>query len=178
VSLEPAASLTLRATLAGLAPAERERTLFLPALAGAPEALLDLLALLPVCDVNGALTACLEAGALGDGPAPVAALFCVDPFLRVPDLAEALLAAGLRRVANYPSIQAVDGETGRTIAAVGYGPAEEIATLLRLRAAGLDPVGCAASAAFAEALAAAGIAPVLAIPDLGSGSRSFVPFTR
>ncbi|KMO38420.1 hypothetical protein VQ02_11860 [Methylobacterium variabile] len=176
--MEIAAPLTLRATLEGLVPAERARTLFLPALAGAPEALFDLLALLPVCDVNGGLTACLAAGAIGDGPAPVAALFCVDPFLRVPDLAEVLLAAGLRRVANYPSIQTVDGETGRTIAAVGYGPQEEIATLLRLRAAGLEPVGCAASAGFAAALAAAGIAPVLAIPALGSGCRTFAPFTR
>ncbi|WP_167858451.1 phosphoenolpyruvate hydrolase family protein [Methylobacterium nonmethylotrophicum] len=175
--MERPGPLTLRTTLAGLGPAERARTLFVPALAGAPEALFDLLALLPVCDVNGALTACLAAGALGEGPAPVAGLFCVDPFLRVPDLAEALLAAGLRRVANYPSIQAIDGETGRTIAAVGYGPQEEIATLVRLREAGLAPVGCAASAAFAAELAAAGIAPVLAIPALGSGGLTFGPFT-
>ncbi|MDP4026459.1 phosphoenolpyruvate hydrolase family protein [Methylobacterium sp. NEAU 140] len=170
--------LTLRTTLDGLAGPERAGTLFLPALAGTPDAILDLLALLPVCDVNGALTACLAGKGIGSGPAPVAAVFCTDPFLRVSDMAETLRAAGLRRVANYPSVQAIDGEPGRTIAAVGYGPDEEIATLVRLREAGLEPLGCAASAAFAARLDAAGIAPILAVPALGSGVTTFAPLPR
>ena len=173
------APLILRATLDGLDAAERARSLFLPALAGAPEGLLDLLALLPVADVNGALLAALaEQGCFPPGEAPVAAVFCADPFLRVPDMAEALLAAGIRRVANYPSVQVIDGETGRAIAAVGYGPDEELATLLRLREAGLAAVGCAVSPVFAARLAAAGITDIRAVPPPGAGRRDLPPFTR
>jgi predicted TIM-barrel enzyme len=169
--------LVLRTSLDGIGPAELARTVYLPALDGAPPGLVELLALLPVADVNGALMAAL-AGRSFSRAAPVAAVFCVDPFLRVSDMAAALRAGGIMAVTNYPTVQVVDGETGRAIAAVGYGPADELSMLLRFAAAGLEPVGCVTSAEDAARFAAAGVARLVAPPAFGSGELGFAPVTR
>ena len=159
-------SLTIRTTLEGADPAG---TLFLPALRGLEGPDLDLLAMLPVCDVNGALLEALNGRAPwpAAAPAPTVGLFLLDPFVRLPVLAERLRAAGVRRVANYPSVQALEGETARGLASVGFSPVEEFAALREMRALGFEIVGFAYGAAAARELAALGASSVVLHPGPG-----------
>jgi predicted TIM-barrel enzyme len=161
-------ALTVRTRLDG---ADLSGTLFLPALAGLEGPALDLLAMMPVCDVNGALAAALDAGPpwAPGAPAPVAGLFLLDPFIRIPEMAERLRRAGVRRVANYPTIQALDGETARAMASVGFTPAHEFEALAELRASGFEIVGFAYGAAAARELAALGATTVVLHPGPAGG---------
>lgn len=153
-------------------------SLYLPALRGLEEGDLDLLAMLPVCDVNGDLARSLASGNLWavPGPAPVAGLFMLDPFLRIADMASALKAAGIQRVANYPTIQVLEGETARGLASVGLGPAQEFEILREFGRRGLAMVGFATGAAAARELAAAGASTVVLHPgpSAGRGDREAV----
>jgi predicted TIM-barrel enzyme len=153
--------------------ANPDETLFLPGLAGLEGPNLDLLAMLPVCDVNGGLAEALAACPPWppDGPAPVAGLFLLDPFLRPPDMAARLRAAGVRRVANYPTIQALEGETARALASVGFSVAQELDALREFAALGFGIVGFAAGAAAARELAASGADAVVLHPGPGAGPR-------
>lgn len=129
--------------------------LLVPALARfAPEAR-ALAGLLPIVDINGALLAALDdvdlGGAEGVGrEALVAGVFAADPFLHLGELAGRLLEAGIAQVANYPTLQHVDGAAGRGLAAVGYDMRAEFAVLLELERLGLRPLACVASFAAAE----------------------------
>lgn len=161
-------TLTIRTRLDGSNPGE---TLFLPALAGFEGPDLDLLAMMPVCDVNGALLDALAAREPfpAHGPAPVAGVFLLDPFMRLPELAARLRAAGIRRVANYPTVQVIDGETARALGSVGYSPAQEFEALRELRGEGFEVVGFATGAAAARDLATLGAVMVVLHPGPGGG---------
>jgi hypothetical protein len=162
-------TLTVRTSLDGIDPAQ---TLFLPGLRGLEGPNLDLLATLPICDINGALLASLAAPSWSpEGPAPVAGLFLADPFLREAEVAAQLRRAGVGRVANYPSIQAFDGEAARALASVGLSFAEELAALRAFVAAGFEAIGFAAGAAAARELAALGARAVVLHPGPGAQPR-------
>jgi predicted TIM-barrel enzyme len=144
-------SLTLCTNLEGIEPAD---AVFLPGLRGLEGPRLDLLATLPIADVNGSLLACLE-GRLPwpeKATAPIVGLFLADPFLRVADVAARLRRAGVRRVANYPTLQAFEGDTARALASVGFAVENELDGLRAFAAEGFEPVGFAASAATARQL--------------------------
>ncbi|HVL73613.1 MAG TPA: phosphoenolpyruvate hydrolase family protein [Beijerinckiaceae bacterium] len=161
--------LTIRTSLDGVDPAG---AVFVPGLRGLEGPHLDLLATLPICDVNGALLSSLEAPPWpAEGPAPVAGLFLADPFLREAEVAARLRRAGVRRLANYPTIQAFDGEAARALASVGLSFAEELAALRAFVAEGFGAVGFAAGAAAARELAALGASAVVLHPGPGSQPR-------
>lgn len=162
--------LTLRTRLDDAPAAD---ALFLPGLAGLEGPDLDLLALMPVCDVNGGLAEALEGrGPWGSGAAPVAGLFLLDPFLRVPEMAAALHRSGIGRVANYPTIQGFDDGAGRSLASVGFSPAAEFEALRAFAAIGFGTVGFAAGAAAARELAASGARTVVLHPGPGGGEEA------
>ncbi|HEV2559390.1 MAG TPA: phosphoenolpyruvate hydrolase family protein [Microvirga sp.] len=148
-------------------------SLYLPALRGLEGGDLDLLAMLPVCDVNGDLARQFAFGAPWPvpGPAPVAGLFMLDPFLRLPDMATALRAAGIGAVANYPTIQVLEGETANGLASVGLSPAQEFEVLREFGRLGFAMVAFATGAAAARELAAAGARTVVLHPGPRPGPR-------
>jgi predicted TIM-barrel enzyme len=135
---------------------------FVPALAGFPVAVRDLMALLPVVDINGALFE-----ALPTTPAPTVGLLLVDPFLNFTDAVRHLRRAGVITVANYPTVQLLDGEDGRALEAVGLGFDAERAALSRFAQAGFRTLGYAASATAAAGLVAVGVDQLVVIAAPG-----------
>jgi Phosphoenolpyruvate hydrolase-like len=150
-----------RAKLDGLRPAERARTVFLPALAPFPPETWPLVALLPVHDVNGALRAALEARRPFQAAPPVAGLFACDPFLRVADIAATLRAAGIAAAVNFPTVQMFGGETAAALAAVGYRAEAEFRLLQRLAEQGIAPIACATSRRAVDAALDLGLRRIL-----------------
>jgi predicted TIM-barrel enzyme len=131
---------------------------FVPALARFPPGLREIVGLLPVADINGALLEAIarreRCEAVGD---LVAGIFAADPFLDLVDLAERLREAGIARIANFPTLQHFDGATAEGLSAVGYDFQAEFAVLKRLAAAGFEPVGYVATVKAAEAALASGL---------------------
>lgn len=126
-----------------------------PWLAGLPPEQRDLLSLLPVLDVNGAVFAALqeapeqqETAAMNSAArtGTIAALLCADPFLRVRDAAALLRAAGIDGVANFPTIQVIDGVAARGFESADLGPRREAEVLARFANEGLAVTGFATSA--------------------------------
>jgi predicted TIM-barrel enzyme len=138
---------------------------WLAALGGADA---DLASLLPVADVNGlALAGCAAAGCTEDGgPRAVAALMLADPFLRVRDAGQALRTAGIGRVANFPTVQVVDGETARALDSADLGAAREIERLAAFRRAGFSTVGFACGLEAARAMLADGASALVLHPGV------------
>ncbi len=164
-------TLMPRATVEGLAVAQRRDAVFLPALA--PFAAKDwpLVAVLPVLDINGTLASSLAARRAFGGSAPVAGIFASDPFLRVADLAVTLRAGGITEVVNYPTIQLFDGETAAALGSVGYRAESEFRLLLRLAEQGLSPIACAMSQDAAEQALRLGLRRVLLHQGLVAARR-------
>ena len=160
ITLEP------QARLDALRPAQRARSVFLPALDGFPPRLWHLVALLPVLDINGALRAALAAGRPFRAAPPIAGLFACDPFLRLADLAAALRRAGIMTVVNYPSVQLLEGETAAALATVGYRAEAEFRLLQRLAAEGFTPVACATTRRAADAALGLGLRRILLHPGI------------
>ncbi|NGM19754.1 hypothetical protein G3576_06985 [Roseomonas stagni] len=158
--LEPAA------TLEGLAPARRVRTVFLPALAPFPPDTWPLVALLPVLDINGALRAALAARRPFRGARPIAGIFACDPFLRLADLAAALRQGGITTVVNYPTVQMFEGESAAALAAVGYRAEAEFRLLQRLTQSGFAAIACATDRHAVDAAISVGLRRVLLHPGL------------
>jgi predicted TIM-barrel enzyme len=136
--------------LADFAPAERE-----------------LAAMLPVADINGALVAAAAAfatvhafarasGEKTDSSEVCAGLLMVDPFLVIGDLVAALQDGGFRAVANFPTVQLLDGAAGVGLAAVGYDLSAELRQLASLAARGFTPHVYVTDAAGARAALDAG----------------------
>lgn len=146
------------------APSAPGWSVFVPALDRFAPPRRDLLSMLPVADVNGALARALETG---PAPPDAVGLLLVDPFLNLPDMAALLKAAGLRAVANYPTVQTLTGESARALASVGYGLEQECALLHRFGELGFETVGYAASPAAALALVQAGVSRLVAYPGVG-----------
>lgn len=141
----------------------------------------DVLALLPVLDVNGLGFAGLQrfdaepSGADGWQPHAIASIFCADPFLRVRDAVQILRATGITRVTNFPTIQIVDGAAARGFDSAGLGAQREVEILGQFSAAGFDVTGFAESEDVAIALAQQGAAALVLHPGPSSdhpGSRS------
>ena len=149
--------------------------LYLPGLRGLEGGDLDLLAMLLVCDVNGDLVRSLTSEDLWvvPGPAPVAGLFMLDPFLRISEMVGVLKGAGVHRVANYPTIQVLEDETARGFASVGLTPAQEFEVLREFGRQGFSMVGFATGAAAARELAASGASTVVLHPGPGAGRRDY-----
>jgi predicted TIM-barrel enzyme len=141
--------------LAAPAPHESEIAVHVPALARFPVHLRDLCAMLPVADINGALFAALEAG-LRPAAHEAVGLFLTDPFLNGQDAARRLKEAGVGAVANYPTMQALDGASAEGLASVGHSFAQECVQLAAFADHGFRLVGYAASAGAARALARLG----------------------
>jgi len=133
--------------------------IFAPWLDGLPVPQRDLLALLPVLDVNGAIVAALsDAGTSRGGPVTlgaralpvqpgvIAALLCVDPFLRVRDLVALLKAVGVTGVTNFPTIQVIDGVSGLGFESAGLGVQREARMLASFAGEGLAVTGFATTA--------------------------------
>jgi predicted TIM-barrel enzyme len=161
--------LTLRTSLEGIDPAD---AVYIPGLRGLEGPHLDLLATLPISDVNGTLMAALDDPLpwLKDAEAPVVGLFLADPFLRLAEVAAQLKRAGVRRVANYPTLQAFEGETARALASVGFALEAELDGLRMLAAGGFEVVGFASSSATARQLGTFATTVVLH-PGPGADSR-------
>lgn len=150
--------------------------LFAPWLDAVPAAQRDLLALLPVLDVNGAVISALGGVQIragrppGTAPAPpdmtgaIAALLCVDPFLRVRDVAQLLARAGIGMVANFPTIQVIDGAAAHGFESADLGMLREARILARFAEAGQQVIGFATTAENGERLLAHGAASLVVHP--------------
>lgn len=142
------------------------RCIFVPALGRFPVETREMMGLLPVCDINEALLA-----ALAQAPAEVprhcvAGLFAADPFLDPGAMARALRRAGMAGVANYPTVQLIDGATGHGLAAVGYHARSEFVRLVEMKAGGFEVLAYVASAAAAEEALALGLDQLVLHPGL------------
>uniref|UniRef100_UPI0025D5369C phosphoenolpyruvate hydrolase family protein n=1 Tax=Roseinatronobacter sp. TaxID=1945755 RepID=UPI0025D5369C len=109
-----------------------------PWLAALPRQGRDLLALLPVLDVNA-----LGLAALPNQPGEttknaIAAVFCADPFLRVRDAVQLLRAAGIGKVTNFPTIQIIDGSAAHGFESAGLGTRREAEILGEFAQAGFE----------------------------------------
>ncbi len=132
-------------------PQDGGARVFVPALARFPPDLAELMALLPVCDINGELLATLASVGGTAPPDLVAGLFCADPFLDIGEMAPAMGRAGIGQVANYPTIQLIDGAAGTGFDLVGYNLDTELTVLARLKDEGFEPLAYVTSAAAAAA---------------------------
>ncbi|NDV86570.1 hypothetical protein GTW51_07640 [Aurantimonas aggregata] len=133
--------------LANLAPSHRE---FVP--------------LLPVNGVNDATLAALENGPIARGA--IAGLLLVDPFLRLRDAKLALADAGVSRVANYPTVQLIDGDTARAFDSAKVGAAREVDALAAFQNAGFETVAFAATLQTAQAMLPHGPSMLVLHPGL------------
>ena len=171
-------SVTLFTRLPPPVPAAEDRALFVPALDRFPPPLRALMGLLPVCDINGALIA-----ALAHAPAPVpahvvAGLFAADPFLDTGELTAVLRRSGLAAVANYPTLQLLDGATGQGLAAVGYHARSEFVRLQELAAAGFEALAYVTSPQAAEEALACGLSAIVLHPGPAGGAPPRAAATR
>ncbi len=158
-----------RAEVDALTPAERARTILLPALAPFAPETWPLVALLPVLDINGALRAALQMRRPFRAAAPVAGLFACDPFLRLSDMAATLRRSGITRVVNFPTVQIFEGETAAALAAVGYRAEAEFRLLQRLAEQGFSPIACATSRRAADVALGFGLRRILLHPGVSPG---------
>jgi predicted TIM-barrel enzyme len=135
-----------------------------PWLAGLPVPGRDLLALLPVLDVNARAFAALRALPQVAGQNAIAALFCADPFLRVRDAVQILRAAGISRVTNFPTIQIIDGAAAHGFESAGLGMRREAEILGEFVRAGFAVTGFAGSAESGALLARQGVGALVLHP--------------
>jgi len=153
--------------------------IFAPWLEGLPAAQRDLLALLPVVDINGAMVAALDdtrtpqtgpsnTRRVSAQPGVIAALLCVDPFLRVRDLAALLKAAGIAEVTNFPTIQVIDGVAARGFDSADLGMQREARMLAGFAQEGLAVTGFATSAENGRFLLDHGATALVVHPGLPS----------
>lgn len=139
-----------------------------PWLAALPRQGRDLLALLPVLDVNA-----LGLAALPNQPGEttknaIAAVFCADPFLRVRDAVQLLRAAGIGKVTNFPTIQIIDGSAAHGFESAGLGTRREAEILREFAQAGFEITGFATSAENGAVLARQGVHALVLHPGPAS----------
>lgn len=101
----------------------------------------DLLALLPIIGVNDAIETDLSEQDTGE-PAvmqnAVACMMTADPFIHVPHVARRLRSRGIGAVANFPTVQLMDGETGRALDAGRCGSEREFEFLGEMAKSGFS----------------------------------------
>lgn len=137
-----------------------------PALARFPAAVRELMALLPVVDLNQALLSALAEARCAPPPGMAAGVFAVDPFLDRAGLIAALRASGVRRVANFPTVQSFDGATSAGFDVVGYDFRAELALMAALAEAGFEPLVYVAGVPAASAALEAGFTTLVYHPGL------------
>lgn len=148
--------------------------IFAPWLADLPDAHRDLLALLPVLDINGAVFKALSGTkAPTHTPTParsdvIAALLCVDPFLRVRDVVALLAANGIAGVANFPTVQVIDGVAALGFDSTDLGLRREAQMLARFAEDGLAVTGFATTAENGRRLLDHGATALVVHPGLPS----------
>ena len=104
----------------------------------------DLLSLLPVIDLNAAAMRSLEPPTRGiDRSGVFAGLAMVDPFLRPRDAIDRLRRAGISGVANFPTMQIVDGETARAFEGADARTTREVQVLEAFLAEGFRTIAFA-----------------------------------
>ncbi|WP_170314800.1 phosphoenolpyruvate hydrolase family protein [Aquibium carbonis] len=135
-----------------------------PFLAGVAAPHRELVGLLPLMDVNSAMFASLRQSAPAVGA--IAGLMLADPFMRVRDVELALRAAGVGRVANYPTVQLIDGETARAFDSAEVGVAREMQMLSALRDAGVETIGFATTLQTAQTILRQGAMALVLHPGL------------
>lgn len=135
-----------------------------------PAAQRDLVSILPVLDINGALFDALGGASETTAPrqtgaAPqIAALLCVDPFLRLRDATRLLKSAGISAVTNFPTVQLVDGTAARGFESAGLGAEREAEILRQFMQDGFSVTGFATSTENAQRLLALGIRDLVIHP--------------
>lgn len=136
-----------------------------PALARFAPGLRELAAMLPIVDINGTLVAEAPRFARLATRMPLCAgvLMC-DPFLVPGELLETLRTIGVRGVANYPTIQVLDGPAGVGLAAVGLHFSAELMRLAWFREAGMTAHAYVTDAAAARQALAAGVTDLVVHP--------------
>lgn len=134
----------------------------------------DLLSILPVLDVNGTLFAALDSETGQAAPEDtradrhIAALLCVDPFLRLRDATRLLKSAGIRAVTNFPTVQLVDGTAARGFESADLGLEREAEILHQFLRQGFAVTGFATSTENAQRLLALGIRDLVIHPGPAS----------
>lgn len=114
----------------------------------------DLLSLLPVANLNAAATRWLNPPAAGAHRSGVfAAMALSDPFLRAKDIVAVLRRAGVAGIANFPTMQIVDGDTARAFDSAGVRTGREIEMLEAFAAEGFRTIGFACGAEGAREMA-------------------------
>jgi len=134
---------SLRARIAAvpveLGAADTALAVVIPALARFKPGDREIAAMLPVSDINGELAASAQAFETISQRADVCAgIMAADPFLVIDELAAALRRAGFHSVANFPTVQLIDGAAGAGLAAVGCDLAAELRTLAAFRRLGFS----------------------------------------
>lgn len=161
MTLDPHLALLISPTV--LPDHQRARTIICPGLAQLEPAQRELAAILPVADMNGsALAACAAGGLAGTN----LALMMADPFLNARRVADALLAAGVSRVVNFPTVQILDGDSARAMDSAGVGAEREAQVLAELCSSGLAATGIARGWRIAERLIKAGVDQVILHPGV------------
>lgn len=152
----------------------RRPQIFAPWLDGLPSVQRDLLSILPVLDINGALFSTLggvsddEVASTTAADMQIAALLCVDPFLRLRDVTRLLKSAAITAVTNFPTVQVVDGTAARGFESADLGVEREAAILSQFIKQGFSVVGFATSAENGLCLMDAGVRDLIIHPGPAS----------
>jgi predicted TIM-barrel enzyme len=143
-------------------------TLLAPVMRDLPVGQASVLALRPTRNANGDLFAAMAAG--GDAPAGTCAgYFAVDPFVRFVDLMRHLDHAGIREVANWPSVGMLDDFFQQELTVKNMGYDREIDFIGRAAEAGLTTTATVFTLEQAVRMVEAGASRLLLHPPLWSG---------
>lgn len=144
-----------------------------PALARFAPRLRELASMLPIVDINGTLVtdAPRFAGLAERMPLCAGVLMC-DPFLVADEVLVALRSAGVRAVANYPTIQVLDGPSGAGLAAVGINFSAELLRLTWFRQSGMAAHAYVTDAASARQALGAGLTDLVLHPAFRTAAET------
>jgi predicted TIM-barrel enzyme len=150
--------------------------LFCPCLAGLPVESATTTALLPIHDANGQL---LEAtGAAKAIPSHIfACVLATDPFRRLPETLRFLADAGVKGIANFPSVTAIDGTMRATLDELGIGFEQELRLVRLANELGFRTAGVVATEVEASAMLSVGagllLFPAIAPPRAEHDQRRY-----
>jgi predicted TIM-barrel enzyme len=140
-----------------------------PSMAGLPPGRASALSLLPVRDANGELFRTIE-DRVWSGPGLCAAVFAVDPFFLPRDIFRRLAEAGIREVANWPSVGLYGSPFQRQLADKHLDYEREVLFIEEAIKEGCEPTAVAFSAKHAVRMIEAGAKRLLLHPPLLDGA--------
>jgi predicted TIM-barrel enzyme len=117
--------------------ANGESCFFLPAMVGLPPKVVDILACLPIANVNAELIASLSR-LEGVRPVDFGCIFAADPFYDSARLSDDILSFGVHGVANLPSLGFLTGPFSDAMSASGFDFHREMHCLLTAKRRGLQ----------------------------------------